>query len=173
MALPSRTAIVPHFTVRETKAQSNKAIYLQVTQPVPGRTGIWTQAFSTPALGSSLRPMCEFSCFQPEGHFWVPRHLSGFTPLGFFFFLSFLSTLCSMHDLSFPTRDWTPALGARSLSHWTAREVLHPLVLSRRWLCHAGLHWWKGHFLPSGRFLTCWGDKGIDNLKSTGMTAAT
>ena len=41
-----------------------------------------------------------------------------------------LATLCGMWDLSSLTRDQTsaPALGARHLNHWTAREV--PLMLS-------------------------------------------
>ena len=43
----------------------------------------------------------------------------------FFFFFFFLMAQRSMWDLSSLTRDWTqtPAADARSLSHWTAREV--------------------------------------------------
>ena len=87
MVQPGRIATIPHFTVRETEAQSNKVTHLQLIQPVLGWTGIWTQAILTAALGSSLRfslcHTCKFSCFWPDGHYWVPVHLKGVTPLCF------------------------------------------------------------------------------------------
>ena len=51
------------------------------------------------------------------------------------FSLSFLATPCGMWDLSFKTSDQIHAycigaLGAWSLNHWTAKEVLHSLLYS-------------------------------------------
>ena len=47
----------------------------------------------------------------------------------------FLATPCGMQDLSFKTSDQIhapciDALGAWSLNHWTAREILHSLLYS-------------------------------------------
>ena len=49
--------------------------------------------------------------------------------IDWFPFSLFLVALCTIQDLSSPTRDWThapcnPALGAQSFNHWATREVL-------------------------------------------------
>ena len=48
------------------------------------------------------------------------------------FLLLFLASQFGMQDLSSPTRDRTPALGAQSLNHWTAREVPRPSISKYR-----------------------------------------
>ena len=37
----------------------------------------------------------------------------------------YLAMLCGLWDLSSPTKDQTPALGAQSSNHWTTREFIY------------------------------------------------
>ena len=49
-----------------------------------------------------------------------------FVTISLLFFVFWVFLARGMWDLSSPTRDWTctPCIGRRSLSHWTARDVL-------------------------------------------------
>ena len=63
---------------------------------------------------------------QTKGQTYT-RLLVGVHRVYFLIFLLFLAVLYDMQDFSSLTRDCTgtPAVGAQSLNHWTAREVTH------------------------------------------------
>ena len=68
------------------------------------------------------------------------------------FSLLLLSTLCSLWDLSSPTRDWTQATAVKVLSpnHWIARGFLDLTIKKKKYL-FIWLHW---VLVAAGRLLS-------------------